>query len=165
LARALIVGCGCRGQALGGRLAEVGWQVRGTTRDPAATEDILAAGLEPAVADPDRVGSILDQVGDVTLAFWLLGSARGDPELVEAINGPRLERLLERLVDTPVRGFVYEAGGRAERRHLERGSELVRAAGERWRIPVAVVDREPGDWEAWVEAMLGAAERLVGRLG
>ena len=40
------------------------------------------------------------------------------------------------------------------RRHLERGAEIVRDAGERWRIPVAVVDEDPGDWEAWTDAML-----------
>ena len=28
----------------------------------------------------------------------------------------------------------------------------------RWRIPVAIVDADPGDWEAWTEAMLAAAE-------
>ncbi len=162
MARALIVGCGCRGQALGRRLVSAGWLVRGTTRDPTATGDILAAGLEAAVADPDRAGSILDQVRDVTVIFWLLGSARGDPEAVGAINGPRLERLLEKLVDTPVRGFVYEAAGSVEPRHLRRGREAVHAAEARWRIPVASVHLEPWDWEAWVDAMLGAAERLVG---
>ena len=85
-----------------------GWRARGTTRDPGNAEDILAAGLEAVVADPDRVGSILDHVGDVTLVFWLLGSARGEPEAIAAVHGPRLERLMEELVDTPVRGFVYE---------------------------------------------------------
>ncbi len=162
MARALIVGCGCRGRALGRRLASAGWLVRGTTRDPAASEDILAAGLQAAVADPDRAGSILDQVGDVTLVFWLLGSARGDPALAEAINGPRLERLLEKLVDTPVRGFVYEAAGSVEPLHLRRGREAVEAAERRWRLPVITVDHEPRDWEGWVDSMLDAAERLVG---
>jgi hypothetical protein len=164
VARALIVGCGCRGQTLGRRLAAAGWQVRGTARTAGAAEDILGAGLEPAVADPDRPGEILDQAGDVALVFWLLGSAVGEPQAVAAIHGPRLERLLEKLVDSPVRGFVYEAAGGAPRSALERGSGLVRDAGERWRIPVAIVDHDPGDWEAWTEAMLAAAERLLGGL-
>jgi hypothetical protein len=161
VARALIVGCGCRGQALGGRLGAGGWQVRGTARTPGACEDILSAGLEGVVADPDRVGSVFDQVGDVTLVFWLLGSAAGDPEAVAALHGPRLERLLERLVDTPVRGFVYEAAGSVPRSDLERGAGLVREAGERWRIPFAIVASDPADWEAWTAAMLAAAENLV----
>ena len=114
------------------------------------------------VADPDRVSSILDQVGDVALVFWLLGSARGEPEAIAAIHGPRLERMMEKLVDTPVRGFVYEGAGRVERRHLRRGAEIVREAANRWRIPVEVVTEDPGDWEAWTEAMLAAAERLTG---
>ena len=111
MARALIVGCGCRGQQLGKRLVAAGWQVRGTTRDPGYAEDILGARLEAVVADPDRAASILDHVGDVTLVFWLLGSARGRARLIAAVHGPRLERLMEKLVDTPVRGFVYEAAG------------------------------------------------------
>jgi hypothetical protein len=27
---------------------------------------------------------------------------------------------------------------------------------------VALVDRDPGDWEEWTEAMLAAAEGLIG---
>ncbi len=161
MARALIVGCGCRGKALGRRLAGAGWQVRGTTRDPGNFEDIVQAGLEPALADPDRAASVLDHVGDVTIVFWLLGSARGEPEVLAAIHGPRLERLLEKLVDTPVRAFVYEAAGRVQPRHLEHGAAVVRAAAERWRIPVELVREDPGDREAWTEAMLAAAERLT----
>ena len=114
------------------------------------------------VADPDRAASILDHVGDVTLVFWLLGSALGEPGVIAAVHGPRLERLMEKLVDTPVRGFVYEGAGRVRRHDLERGAEIVRDAAERWRIPVEVVTQDPGDWEAWTDAMLAAAERLTG---
>jgi hypothetical protein len=117
------------------------------------------------VADPDRAASILDHVGDVALVFWLLGSALGEPQTVAAVHGPRLERLMEKLVDTPVRGFVYEAAGTVEREHLERGAQIVRGAANRWRIPVEVVTEGPGDWEAWTGGMLGAAERLVGGAG
>ena len=163
MARALIVGCGCRGRQLGRRLRAAGWRVRGTTRDPANREEILAAGVEPVVVDPDRAATVLDHVGDVTLVFWLLGSARGRPEALAALHGPRLERLLERLVDTPVRGFVYESVGTVEPGDLERGTEIVERAAARWRIPVALVAEEPQDGEAWTEAMLEATGRLVGR--
>ena len=113
------------------------------------------------LADPERPTSILDHVGDVTLVFWLLGSALGEPEVLAAIHGPRLERLMEKLVETPVRGFVYEAAGRVQRHHLERGAEIVREAAGRWRIPVEMVSEDPGDWETWTEAMLAAAGRLT----
>jgi hypothetical protein len=69
---------------------------------------------------------------------------------------------MEKLVDTPVRGFVYEGAGRVRRHQLERGAAIVREAAGRWRIPVEVVTEDPGDWERWTEAMLAAAERLTG---
>jgi nucleoside-diphosphate-sugar epimerase len=162
VARALIVGCGCRGRALGARLREAGWQVRGTTHDPGNTDEILAAGLEAAVADPDRVETVVEHVGDVTLLFWLLGSALGQPEVVAVLHGPRLDRMLEEVVDTPVRGVVYESSGSVSVNLLEGGAGIVTAASDRWRIPVEIVDADPGDWEAWLEAMLDAAERLTG---
>jgi uncharacterized protein YbjT (DUF2867 family) len=160
----LIVGCGCRGRELGRSLIERGWQVRGTTRSADTVAAIEAAGIEGVVADPDRIGTLVDEIADVALIFWLLGSATGEPQAVGALHGPRLARLLEEIVDTPVRGFVYEATGTAPPEALERGAAIVRAAGERWRIPVAVVDRGAGDWEAWTGAMLDATERLTGRL-
>jgi nucleoside-diphosphate-sugar epimerase len=161
LARALIVGCGCRGRALGTRLREAGWQVRGTTRHPQAGEGIAAAGLDAVVADPDRVGTVLDEIADVTLVFWLLGSATGSDEAVAAVHGPRLERLLEKIVDTPVRGLVYEGAGTVAPHVLAGGAALVGAAAERWRIPVAVIDADPGDVSRWLDAMAGAAEDLT----
>lgn len=140
MARALIVGCGCRGRVLGGTLLEQGWAVRGTSRREAGLAEIQAVGIEPALADPEQPGSLLDLVGDVAAVYWLLGSALGDAESLEAIHGPRLERFLERLVETPVRRFVYEAGGSVDASILARGSSLVEAASKTWRIPVEIVD-------------------------
>jgi nucleoside-diphosphate-sugar epimerase len=165
VARAYIVGCGCRGSTLGRRLHQAGWQVRGTTRDPLNSDQILEAGLEAVVADPDRVGTVLDHVGDVTILFWLLASAVGDPKPVAALHGARLERLLEELVDTPVRGVVYEAAGSVPDDQLEGGAAIVSAASKRWRIPSEVVRADPDDWEGWVEEMLAATERLIGGSG
>jgi uncharacterized protein YbjT (DUF2867 family) len=142
VARALIVGCGCRGRQLGGRLLEEGWSVRGTSRRAEGLAPIEAAGIEPALADPAQPGTVLDLVGDVATVVWLLGSADGDPGEVAAIHGDRLERLLERLVETPVRKFVYEASGSVGPAVLERGEGAVRAAGERWRIPFELVGPE-----------------------
>src|SRR5215207_8360755 len=105
MARALIVGCGCHGRELGAELLARDWQVRGTSRREQGIEAIEAAGLEAAAADPDHPGTILELCGDVTAVIWLLGSAAGDREAVSAVNGPRLERPLEKLVDTPVRGI------------------------------------------------------------
>ena len=119
------------------------------------------AGIESAVADPDHPGTLLDLVGDVAVVHWLLGSAEAEPEVIAAIHGPRLERLLEKLVDSPVRGFVYEAAGGVPRLHLERGAGIVRSAAETWRIPVEVVEVDPTDFDQWLEAMTAATRRLI----
>jgi nucleoside-diphosphate-sugar epimerase len=138
MARALIVGCGCRGRQLGAELLEQGWAVRGTSRCDEGLAAIEAAGLEAAPADPARPGTVLDLVADVTALVWLLGSARGSEEELAAIHGSSLERLLERLVETPVRRFVYEAGGDAPPDLLRKGEAIVRDASERWRIPIVM---------------------------
>ncbi len=126
---------------------------------------IEAVGIESALADPERPGTVLELVGDVTVVHWLLGSARGAPELVAAIHGPRLERVLERLVDTPVRGFVYEAAGSVESSCLGRGMAAVDAAAATWRIPVRTVTADPADPIGWVNEVLSATLGLVGAGG
>jgi uncharacterized protein YbjT (DUF2867 family) len=141
----LIVGCGCRGRALGEELLAEDWAVRGTSRRQEGLAAIEAAGIEPALADPERPATLLDLIGDVATVYWLLGSAAGDLENVEAIHGPRLERFLERLVETPVRRFVYEGAGSVEPEILECGAEITRNAGETWRIPVEISAQLAGE--------------------
>jgi uncharacterized protein YbjT (DUF2867 family) len=164
VARALIVGCGCRGRDLGGRLLTAGWAVRGTSRREEGLAPIAAAGIEPVLADPDRPGTLLELVGDVAVLVLLLGSATGAAEAVAAIHGPRLERVLEHLVETPVRGVVYEAAGSVDDAVLRGGAEAVRAAARRWRIPVEVVEEAPASPGRWCERMEAAvAAVLTGR--
>ena len=165
MARALIVGCGCRGRLLGERLLADGWAVRGTSRSEAGLAAIEAAGVEPALADPNWPGTLLELVVDVAVVFYLLGSAEGDDELLNAIHNPRLERLLEHLVDTPVRGFVYEGAGSVEPELLAAGAELVRTAGRTWRIPVAVVAADAAEPDSWVEEMRKAALGAISGAG
>jgi uncharacterized protein YbjT (DUF2867 family) len=131
VARALIVGCGCRGRELGRELLAEGWAVRGTSRRSEGLAAIEAAGIEPAIADPDRPATILELVADVAVLVLLLGNASGSEQELGAIHGPRLERLLEHLVETAVRGVVYEG--------TEAGEEIVRVAARTWRIPVVSV--------------------------
>lgn len=161
MARALIVGCGCRGRKLGAILQADGWSVRGTSRGSAGVEAIEAAGLEGVAADPDRLGTVLDRVGDVAVIAWLMGSANAEPGSAAAVNGERLESLMIRLVDTPVRGFVYEAAGSAPAAELRRGASIVEAAGERWRIPVALLRAEPSE-PGWSAAAAEAVSSVIG---
>jgi len=150
VARALIVGCGCRGRALGERLIAEGWQVRGTTRNPDSLAAIEASGIEAVLADPDRVGTVYEQLDDVSVVVW-------------ALHGGRLERILEKLVDTPVRGFVYEAVGSVAAEHLDAGRALVERARGTWRIPFALIEADPADPEAWAQAARDAVVSAISR--
>jgi len=141
VARVLIVGCGCRGQALARELVGAGHAVRGTTRWGARTAEISATGAEPYIGDPDRIATLMDALYGVTIVCWLMGTASDNPEL----HAGRLRMLFEKLVDTPVRGVVYEPA-------LE-GEAIARDAAERWRIPVEVV--EPGGARLAVDRLLG----------
>ena len=161
MARALIIGCGCRGRALGERLLSAGWAVRGTSRREEGLAPIESAGIEAAIADPDRVGTVLELVGDVAVVIHLLGSAAGEPEALAEIHGPRLERLLEKLVDTPVRGVVYEAAGSVDAAVLAAGAELVRSAGATWRIPFEVVSAVTEESAQWSSEMTHLALGLL----
>ena len=114
-----------------------GHAVRGTTRDPARAEAIAAAGAEPYVGDPDRVGTLMGALTGVTIVVWLLGSAVGDG--AADLHAGRLRMLCEKLVDTPVRGLVYEAAGSLPDEVLAGGVEVVERASVTWNIPVSVV--------------------------
>ena len=118
--------------------------MRGTSRREPGLAPIEAAGIKPVLADPQRPGTLVDLVGDVAVVYWLLGSATGEVKDIEAIHGPLLERFLERLVETPVRRFVYEAAGAVDPAVLARGASVVRTAAETWRIPVEILSEAVG---------------------
>ncbi len=139
--------------------------MRGTSRREQGLAAIEAAGIEAAPADPDRVGTVLELVGDVAVVFHLLGSATGDADAVAALHGPRLERLLEKIVDTPVRGFVYEAVGVVDPGLLAAGAGIVNTASRTWRIPVAAIEAEPEDPSEWSQEMRDLALGLLSPAG
>ena len=157
MARALIVGCGCRGRALGVALAGAGYAVRGTSRSPERLGELEQSGIEGVVADPDRLGTLMPTLAGVTVVCWLMGGAADSPD----VNGVRLRSLMEHLVDTPVRGLVYEAAGMVDARLLAGGASIVREASKTWHIPVEIVDTDPAAHEPWLEAMKEAVERLL----
>jgi len=161
VARVLIVGCGCRGRELGRALAGDGHAVRGTSRTEVGRAAIERAGLEGIEADPDRLATLMAPLAGTTVVCWLMGSGEGPADAVEALHGPRLATLLERIVDSGVRGFVYEGAGTAPAAVLVEGAEQVRSAGVTWRMPAEVVLAEPGGPE-WVSEMQAAMGRVLG---
>jgi uncharacterized protein YbjT (DUF2867 family) len=162
LARCLIIGCGCRGLALAGALTARGHVVRGTTRDRSQTTRLERAGVEPVLADPDRIATLAPALEHVGVVCVLLGSAIGEPARVAALHTTRLDMLLTRIVDTTVRGIVYEAAGRVDRTLLADGAARVRAFCQDSRIPCAVLDAEPADHRRWLEAALSAVRGVLG---
>jgi hypothetical protein len=95
------------------------------------------------------------------VVHWLLGDAQGEPAELDALHGTSLEALLEKLVDTPVRGFVYEAAGDVAAESRQRGAALVRSAAQTWQIPVEIVDSDPVESDEWLDATFAATERLL----
>jgi nucleoside-diphosphate-sugar epimerase len=161
VARVLVVGCGCRGGELAAELLARGHAVRGTTRDVSRLAAIEAAGVQAARADPDRLATLTPHLDGVSVLCWLMGSAEGAPERVAALHGARLETLLETLVDTHVRGVVYEGSGSVAPEVLRRGAALVARARDTWRMPGEVVEHDQSDRAGWVEAMAAAVERVL----
>jgi hypothetical protein len=146
--RALLVGGGRPGLALTRVLVADGHAVRFVTRHEAFRPEIEAAGAECWIGDPDRIGSLRYGLENVTVLLWLLGRApAGD------LHGSRLTMMLERTIDTTVRGMVYEG--------TEAGAaEVVRMADYN-EIPHAVLRADRADEGAWVGAVLAAIDGVL----
>ncbi len=135
--------------------------MRGTSRTAQGCVAIEREGVEAVQADPDRLGTLLAHLADVSAVCWLMGSARGDG--VEALHGPRWQSMVERLVDTPVRGAVYEGAGSVAPPLLEAGAAIARKAAYTFRMPVEVVEVGPTDHPAWLTACRGAVAAVLSR--
>jgi threonine dehydrogenase-like Zn-dependent dehydrogenase len=156
VARVLIVGCGCRGLALG-RSLSAEHAIRGTTRFRERLAELEAVGVEGVVADPDRLGTLVPVLSGVSVVCWLMGTATESPD----VHGPRLQTLMEHLVDTPVRGVVYEAAGTVDAQVLKHGVQIVREASQTWHIGAEVVSVDPAAHGEWLGAMKEAVERTL----
>ena len=161
MARCLIIGCGCRGLALTAALRDDGHAVRGTTRDPSRVRELAAGDAEPFVGDPDRVATIVPALDHVGVVCILLGSATGTAEQLRALHTTRLAMLLEKTVDTTVRGVVYETVGSVEPAVLSAGAGVVASACERSLIPHVFLTADPDAHRAWVIDAADAVRRAL----
>jgi hypothetical protein len=142
-----MVGGGCRGLALARSLVAEGHAVRAVTREESKCSLIEGAGCECWIGDPDRIGTLRYALDNATVLLWLLGMVD-----VPELHGSRLEMMLERTVDTTVRGVLCE--GRT-------GEAVVRAAHDRHGIPIAFLDADPADEDAWVAAARSGIDALL----
>lgn len=146
--RALLVGGGRPGLALTRALAADGHAVRFVTRHEAFGPEIEAAGGETYIGDPDRVGSLRYALDNVTVLLWLLGRVPdGD------LHGSRLTMMMERTIDTTVRGVVYEG--------TEAGAAEVARMATYNEIPYAILTAEREEEDAWVAAVLEAIDGVL----
>ena len=161
--RALIVGGGCRGLDLARSLAAEGHAPRVVTRTEAGRAAIELAGGECWIGDPDVVGTLRYALENVTLLFWLLGTASGaDAERIAALHGSRLAMMLEKTTDTTVRGVVYEAAGSVGDDVLAAGVNEIERARRRNAIPCEVVRADPrGERAVWLAQTRAAADALL----
>jgi uncharacterized protein YbjT (DUF2867 family) len=170
VARILIVGGGCRGRQLADELVGEGHVLRVTTRSEERRAAIEAGGAECWIATPARVGTLRPALEGVTLACWLLALASGEEGELRALHGSRLELFAQQLIDTTVRGFIYDSSpGVLPGELLAEGRNRVRVVTERNAIPTRVIDcaqaSDAGD-EGWIVAARGAVESLLaGRSG
>jgi hypothetical protein len=146
--RVLLVGGGIAGLALTRSLTADGHAVRFVTRHHGFRADIEAAGGECYIGDPDRIGSLRYGLDNVTVLLWLMGKVPdGD------LHGSRLTMMMERTIDTTVRGVVYEGtrGGAAEVARMAEYNE----------IPHAILDVGRADPDAWAAAVLSAIDGVL----
>jgi uncharacterized protein YbjT (DUF2867 family) len=161
VARILIVAGGCRGRRLAAELVRAGHPTRITTRRKEARAAIEASGAECWIGDPDRLTTLNGALDRVTVVCWLLASATGPPAQLHALHTSRLRAFLGRMIDTPVRGFVYEAGGIAvSDETIAAGERIASALAERNALPVAVV-RSPTDSDPWLAQAREAVDSLI----
>ena len=126
MARVLIVDKGPRIAAAEAALSEAGYAVRSVA--------------------PDLAGDIVDQLENVTVVAYLMGDAE-DP----AANDEMLETVLLKVVDTGVRGFVYERPGAEPNGHVTHAEAT-------WHLSVAELDSDA----EFAEAIVTAANSSIG---
>lgn len=164
MARILIIGGGCRAVPLIERLTGEGHAVRMVVRYESRRAEVEQAGAECFVGRPDRLGTLRGALEHVTVACWLLATASGDPDEVQALHGSRLDQFLGSLIDTTVRGVLYEAGGSIlPREVLAEGERIVLEKAQRNAIPVEILRADPERPEQWIEQAHEAVSAQIGR--
>ena len=125
---------------------------------------MLPADVEgdPTERTPAENGTLRYALENVTLLLWLLGTASGEPELIEPLHGSRLRMMLEKTTDTTVRGVVYEAAGPVGAELTASGLAEMELAKEKNAIPYGLITADPlGDRDVWLAQAHGAIEALL----
>jgi nucleoside-diphosphate-sugar epimerase len=176
VARVLIVGGGCRGLQLSERMGAEGHAVRIVTRSDRRRAEIESTGAECFLGDPNRLATLRMAVEHVTVVCWLLATASGERESLRQLHRSRLEQFLHSLIDSGVRGFLYELG-RVPTNYAQDAPEQVRPDEEegilacaskqmvrdtrRNAIPLRVLGSDPRRIDAWLAEAHSAVVSLL----
>jgi hypothetical protein len=107
---------------------------------------LVDAGYAVRSVCPHLAGDVVAQLENVTVVAWLMAAAE-DP----AANDEMLETVLLKVVDTGVRGFVFESPGGQPNRHIVHAMRT-------WHLPVA----ELADGDEFAAALTTAVNRSIG---
>jgi hypothetical protein len=116
------------------------------SRTALAEELLAAAGYATRSVTPTLAGDIVDQLENVTVVAYLLADST-DP----LTHDEMLETVLLKVVDTGVRGFVYEPPSDEPNRHVAH-------AAETWHLSVAELPRDAD----WGDQLVAAVNRSIG---
>lgn len=115
-------------------------------RTAEAEELLSAAGYAVRSVAPQLAGDVVDALENVTVVAYLLAGSE-DP----LVHDEMLETVLLKVVDTGVRGFVYEPPSDQPNRHIAH-------AAETWHLSVAELPRDAD----WGEQLVAAVNRSIG---
>ena len=104
--RVLIVGCGYVGVPLGAELVRLGHEVFGLRRNPAAENELKAAGIQPLIGDVTRP----EMLATLPREFdWVVNcvAAGGNAENYREVYLQGTRNLIEWLAANPPKKFVY----------------------------------------------------------
>ena len=160
--RLMLVGAAsARGLALTRSLRAEDHAVRAVTRSEDHRAVLEAAGAEVWIGTPDRIGSLRNGLENVTILAWCLGNAAGPADEVAPLHGSRWHMMLEKTIDTTVRGVLYESVGRVDPEVLAGGAAITRTMHEQNEIPYRLLAADPADADAWAAAAREQIDALL----
>lgn len=150
-------------------MVEQGHTLRASTRSERGRAAIEAVGAECWIGTPGRLATLRGALDSVTIACWMLAGAHGSSEEVAALHSSRLEYFLTQVIDTTVRGVIYDAApvdGGVGGDLLGGGEQVFRSLTSLNAIPAVVLaaqadaDADACDL-AWLDNACDAVDSLL----
>lgn len=115
--------------------------------------EVRGYAVREVEGDPLLPGHVFEALENVAVVCWLMGSGEGPTGPAPEANGEQLETVLLKVVDTGVRGFVFERPADELNTHVEH-------ARATWHIPIEEV--AAGDGDVWCGSVCDAVDAALG---